>query len=58
MFSDPDRAIYKALGMTLRTNDPGPACALPDYIKFGMAKSNVVAIKVSECCINTIRCLC
>lgn len=47
MYADPDRNVYKALGMNLRTNDAGPACAVPDYVQSGMTKSIVVAIKVS-----------
>lgn len=47
MYADPERNVYKALGMTLRTNDAGPACAVPDYVQSGMTKSIVVAIKVS-----------
>ncbi|KAK0546180.1 hypothetical protein OC846_005381 [Tilletia horrida] len=45
MYADPSRQLYKALGMTLRTNDAGPACAKPDYAKSGMTKAIVVAIK-------------
>ena len=47
MYADPDKSIYKALGMSLRTNDAGPSCALPDYVQYGMTKANIVAIKVS-----------
>lgn len=45
MYSDPSRKIYKALGMTLRTNDAGPACARPDYQTMGVFKASMVAIK-------------
>ncbi|KAE8251101.1 hypothetical protein A4X03_0g6413 [Tilletia caries] len=45
MYADPNRHLYKALGMTVRTNDAGPACAKPDYAKSGMTKAIVVAIK-------------
>jgi hypothetical protein len=45
MYSDPSRKIYKALGMTLRTNDKGPACAKPDYQTMGIFKASMVAIK-------------
>ncbi|CEH18239.1 Uncharacterized conserved protein [Ceraceosorus bombacis] len=45
MYSDPTRKIYKALGMTLRTNDQGPACTKPDYQTRGNFKGTMVAIK-------------
>ncbi|UZJ56517.1 hypothetical protein CBS101457_005837 [Exobasidium rhododendri] len=47
MYSDPSRKIYKALGMTLRTNDAGPACAKPDYQTMSILKASMVAIKKS-----------
>lgn len=47
MYSDPSRKTYQALGMTLKTNDPGPACAKPDYITMPMFKSSMTAIKKS-----------
>ncbi|KAJ1575363.1 hypothetical protein NDA12_004915 [Ustilago hordei] len=45
MFADPKRNIYRALGMTLRTNDASPVCARPDYANMGMTKGILVAIK-------------
>uniref|UniRef100_V5GF31 Thioredoxin domain-containing protein n=1 Tax=Kalmanozyma brasiliensis (strain GHG001) TaxID=1365824 RepID=V5GF31_KALBG len=45
MFADPKRNVYRALGMTLRTNDANPACARPDYASMGMTKGILVAIK-------------
>lgn len=45
MYSDPSRKIYKALGMTLRTNDAGPACTRPDYQTMGVFKASMVAMK-------------
>lgn len=45
MYSDPSRKIYKALGMTLRTNDAGPACSRPDYQTMGVFKASMVAMK-------------
>ncbi|KAJ1034789.1 hypothetical protein NDA13_001043 [Ustilago tritici] len=45
MFADPKRNIYRALGMTLRTNDASPVCARPDYASMGMTKGILVAIK-------------
>lgn len=45
VFSDPTRKIYTALGMTLRTNDAGPACSRPDYQTMGAFKASMVAIK-------------
>lgn len=45
MFADPKRNVYRALGMTLRTNDANPVCARPDYASMGMTKSILVAIK-------------
>lgn len=45
MYADPTRKIYAALGMTMRTNDPGPACAKPDYITMSMMKGSMAAIK-------------
>ncbi|PWN34926.1 uncharacterized protein FA14DRAFT_120327, partial [Meira miltonrushii] len=45
VFSDPTRKIYSALGMTLRTNDAGPACSRPDYQTMGTFKASMVAIK-------------
>ncbi|MCO5589802.1 hypothetical protein L7F22_043771 [Adiantum nelumboides] len=45
IFSDPTRKIYSALGMTLRTNDAGPACSRPDYQTMGTFKASMVAIK-------------
>ncbi|TKY89663.1 hypothetical protein EX895_001448 [Sporisorium graminicola] len=45
MFADPKRNVYRALGMTLRTNDANPACARPDYASLGMTKGILVAIK-------------
>lgn len=45
MFADPSRRIYRALGMTMRTNDPGPVCAKPDYITMSMMKGSMAAIK-------------
>ncbi|CAO1626594.1 unnamed protein product [Parajaminaea phylloscopi] len=47
MYADPSRRVYRALGMTMRTNDPGPACAKPDYIQMGMLKGSMTAIKKS-----------
>lgn len=45
MFADPKRNVYRALGMTLRTNDANPACARPDYASMSMTKGILVAIK-------------
>ncbi|CBQ68632.1 conserved hypothetical protein [Sporisorium reilianum SRZ2] len=45
MFADPKRNVYRALGMTLRTNDANPACARPDYASISMTKGFLVAIK-------------
>ncbi|PWN18234.1 hypothetical protein BCV69DRAFT_236633, partial [Microstroma glucosiphilum] len=45
MYADPSRKIYHALGMTKRTNDPGPACAKPDYITMSMMKGSMQAVK-------------
>ncbi|PWN30960.1 hypothetical protein BDZ90DRAFT_229952 [Jaminaea rosea] len=47
MFSDPSRKTYQILGMNLKTNDPGPACAKPDYITMTMFKGSMTAIKKS-----------
>ncbi|PWN48577.1 hypothetical protein IE53DRAFT_319103, partial [Violaceomyces palustris] len=46
MFADPKRNIYKALGMTIRSNEANPACARPDYAELSMTKGILVAIKV------------
>ena len=43
----PRRKIYKALGMTLRTNDAGPACTRPEYQTRGALKGTLIAMKVS-----------
>jgi hypothetical protein len=45
MYADPSRKIYHALGMTKRTNDPGPACAKPDYITMSIMKGSMQAVK-------------
>ena len=45
MFADPKRNLYRALGMTLRTNDANPVCARPDYASMSMTKGILVAIK-------------
>ncbi|GAC99696.1 hypothetical protein PHSY_007299 [Pseudozyma hubeiensis SY62] len=45
MFADPKRNVYRALGMTLRTNDANPVCARPDYASMSMTKGILVAIK-------------
>lgn len=45
MYADPTRKIYKALGMTMKTNDPGPACAKPDYVQMSMLKGSLKAIR-------------
>lgn len=45
MYADPKRNVYRALGMTLRTNEANPACARPDYATMGMTKGILVAIK-------------
>lgn len=47
MYADPSRRIYRALGMKMRTNDPGPACAKPDYIQMSMLKGSMKAIRKS-----------
>ncbi|KDN52607.1 hypothetical protein K437DRAFT_217161, partial [Tilletiaria anomala UBC 951] len=48
LYADPERNVYKSLGMTMRTNDPGPECAVPDYIKHGMTKATFTAIKIGS----------
>ena len=45
IYADPNRHIYRALGMTLRTNDANPVCARPDYATLSMTKGILVAIK-------------
>ncbi|PWY97130.1 hypothetical protein BCV70DRAFT_167560, partial [Testicularia cyperi] len=45
IYADPKRNLYRALGMTLRTNDANPACARPDYNQMSMTKGILVAIK-------------
>ncbi|SPO28446.1 uncharacterized protein UTRI_04843 [Ustilago trichophora] len=45
MYADPKRNVYRALGMTLRTNDANPVCARPDYASMSMTKGILVAIK-------------
>ncbi|PWO00436.1 hypothetical protein FA09DRAFT_293951, partial [Tilletiopsis washingtonensis] len=45
MYADPTRKIYKALGMTLRTNDAGPACTRPEYQTRGALKGTLIAMK-------------
>lgn len=45
IFADPKRNVYRALGMTLRTNDANPVCARPDYASMSMTKGILVAIK-------------
>lgn len=45
MYADPSRKIYKMLGMTLRTNDQGPACTRPEYQTMGVFKASMVAMK-------------
>ncbi len=35
MFTDPSLRLHAALGMTLRTNDPGPDSEKGDYCKHG-----------------------
>ncbi|KAJ1023189.1 hypothetical protein NDA16_003342 [Ustilago loliicola] len=45
MYADPKRNVYRALSMTLRTNDANPVCARPDYASMGMTKGILVAIK-------------
>lgn len=45
VYADPSRKIYTALGMTLRTNDQGPACSRPDYQTMGVMKASFRAIK-------------
>ncbi|KAI0368820.1 hypothetical protein BV20DRAFT_947462, partial [Pilatotrama ljubarskyi] len=36
MYTDPTLRLYAALGMTLRTNDPGPDSEKGDYIRHGV----------------------
>ncbi|CAO1635305.1 unnamed protein product [Sympodiomycopsis kandeliae] len=45
MYADPTRKLYKVLGMTKKTNDPGPACAKPDYVQKSMLKGSLSAIR-------------
>ncbi len=45
MYADPKRNVYRALGMTLRTNEANPACARPDYNQMSLTKGILVAIK-------------
>lgn len=47
-YSDPSRNIYTALGMTLRTNDMGPASTRPDYQTKSMLKASLSAMKVGS----------
>ena len=36
MFTDPGLRLYAALGMTYRTNDPGPDVEKGEYIRHGV----------------------
>ena len=35
LYTDPTLRLYAALGMTLRTNDPGPDAEKGEYIRHG-----------------------
>ena len=36
MYTDPTLRLYAALGMTLRTNDPGPDSEKGEYVRHGV----------------------
>ncbi|GAB1521634.1 hypothetical protein RhiTH_004731 [Rhizoctonia solani] len=45
MYTDPDRALYNALGMTLRTNDGGSDEEKGSYVKHGTFTGTMLVLK-------------
>lgn len=52
LYTDPTRALYRVLGMTLRTLDAGPESEKGDYVRhgqiagIGMVVKNAILVRI------------